>query len=276
MRWNETDHPRDPDGRFRDGWAGRVSDAIGRRFGVAADPSEFQADYAPGQWKVETRETRLKAAEVETWALINGPDMAQLREDHTPDQLASMVRDQAEMLVPPGDSSKVLRNGPHKVFLSNGLVHATDEDAEAIARRVDELHAGSPVNGPISVSVVPQGSLADGNTRGMTQRGTGRIFLSDLIFAPDAQKEGDAGFMPSYNSAGVVDYTITHEWGHAIDHLGNPESMEAWGNGMDGASDYGLGSWREAYAEAYAEWTLTGGQTANASARAYAERFGWK
>lgn len=27
-RWNEADHPRSPDGRFRDEWVGRVSDAI--------------------------------------------------------------------------------------------------------------------------------------------------------------------------------------------------------------------------------------------------------
>lgn len=272
MSWNPADHPRDPDGQFRNKWAARVSHAIGRRFDVAQDPAEFQADYVPGEWKVETRDTRVKAAELETWAMLDAPDMAHLRDEYTPDQLADMVRQQVEMIVPPGDTSKVLRNGPHRVYLDSRVVHATDEDVEAIARRVDELHARNPVNGSISVSVVPQQNLASEDTRGMTQRGTGRIFLSDLIFAPDAQKEGNAGFMPSYEHAGVVDYTLTHEWGHAVDHLSDLESIEVW----NGGSAYGSESWREAYAEAYAEWDLTGGTTTSSAARAYAERYGWK
>lgn len=275
-RWNEADHPRDGDGRFTDSWVGRVSDAIGTSRGLqrAQDPDEFQREYQPGRWLVEDRETMLEQARRETWEFIDSDPS--LRQQYSQAELEQMVQDQAAMLVP-ANPGKKLRNGPHQIHWTDEVT-VSDGQIEFLSRRVDQLQADHPIQGPISISVVPQRNMMgeqSSKARGQTLRGTGRIFLSELIFRPDAQQEGDAGFMPSYATHGVVDYTLTHEWGHALDHNDDSEAMHQWGQSLDGVSEYGLLAPREAFAEAFAEWALTRGGTSNQSAKAYASRNGW-
>jgi hypothetical protein len=275
VAWSERDHPRDDEGRFADRWVGRVSDAIAatRGLAVAEHPDDFQAEYVPGRWLVEDRDLQLKDQERQVWQFIEGTD---LRTKHSQAELEDMVREQAELVVPPNPGLK-LRNGPHQIYW-NADSAASRDDIAFIARRVDELQAQHPVEGNISISIVPQRNMVgvnEGKAWGQTQRGTARIFLSEEIFRPGAQQE-DPGFMPSYKDRGVVDYTLTHEWGHAHDRHENSESIRQWGEGMEGISEYGIFSPREAYAEAFAEWALTGGKTTNESARHYARENGWK
>lgn len=244
------------------------------RFNANHDGKGKFAKNSGSKWTVEDRASLEKQATAETWVLIDGPDGADLRASHSQAELESMVKEQVSLIVP-ADPGVTLRSGDMALHLSAGLsVPVTDQHKELLTRRMAELAASAPVKGAVNVSVVPQAHMSAENVRGMTQRGTGRIFLSEEIFRDGAQQH-DPGFMPSYKDKGVVDYTLTHEWGHARDNLSDGDSIKAWGESMDGVSTYGLFSHREAFAEAFAEWNLSGGQTSNPSARAYAERYGW-
>ena len=52
-------------------------------------------------------------------------------------------------------------------------------------------------------------------------------------------------------------------------------SNTTWTGGVR-LSEYGRTNHLEGYAEAYAEWSLTGGKSTNAAASMYAETLGWK
>lgn len=105
--------------------------------------------------------------------------------------------------------------------------------------------------------------------------------------------------MPSAQDREQLIPTIVHEWGHVVSnyelraHGGiNPNArreeaalpatkayMERMNTTFEAQkptlSPYGQQNVLEGYAEAFSEWVLTGGATANPAAQAYAEEFGW-
>lgn len=72
-------------------------------------------------------------------------------------------------------------------------------------------------------------------------------------------------------------YTCSHEYGHALmfqkDH--GPKALELYGRYKNDLSGYAQEDYKEAYAEAFAQWTLTEGTSDNKAVRAYAKEFGW-
>jgi hypothetical protein len=80
-------------------------------------------------------------------------------------------------------------------------------------------------------------------------------------------------------------WTIAHEWGHAIDTEDFPTTgrnlffgkmKKIPGEPPDGMSRYGRTSKYEGYAESFADWWTTRGQSTNPVTQAYAQKYGWK
>jgi hypothetical protein len=82
--------------------------------------------------------------------------------------------------------------------------------------------------------------------------------------------------MPSSKSAGVLEYTVAHEWGHTQAAVDDPKIDEIFNAKDPKMSSYGRTGSQEAYAEAFAEFSLTGGNTPNKTVQKYAATFGWK
>lgn len=153
------------------------------------------------------------------------------------------------------------------------------------------------------------------NIRGMTspaEPGIINFNTASLSYNMPAAA-GDKGFtMPVGNAPDVggklsVEYTITHEYGHLTEFAhdilipGEAKPLTAAGLAVklsspalksnaafkaanklaanlpphSGLSEYGKSNAHEAYAECFAEFTLTGGKTTNPVAQAYAKEFGW-
>ena len=77
-------------------------------------------------------------------------------------------------------------------------------------------------------------------------------------------------------------HTTVHEFGHATDnYLRYPEAkqmqrdlFDKWKSELP--SRYAQALPQEAYAECFAQWTLTRGETTNPAVRAYADAYGWR
>lgn len=138
---------------------------------------------------------------------------------------------------------------------------------------------------------------------GQAIRGDSTIELDyKKIFAPteaeliSQAREGVSGWkMPSVNDVEKLQYTLTHEWGHASEnilpnsHL-SADSLRQYANakikelhrehiaqnGQGFVSNYGLTKPEEMYAELFTEWTLTRGMTTNPLVQTFAKEFDWK
>ncbi len=90
--------------------------------------------------------------------------------------------------------------------------------------------------------------------------------------------------MPSAHTNDPTAYTMTHEYGHSkyfqstdmktqvrlgVEVFKRPDVKSA-------LSEYGRTNHLEGYAEAYAEWSLTGGKSTNKAVATYAETFSWE
>lgn len=95
------------------------------------------------------------------------------------------------------------------------------------------------------------------------------------IFAPE--REHNQQVMPAYELVTALTYTVAHEWGHlhqlqwCIEDSALLNSRR-WRT----MSEYGRISPVEGYAEAFAEWYLSEGTTANRAARRYAREYDWR
>lgn len=100
--------------------------------------------------------------------------------------------------------------------------------------------------------------------------------------------------MPASRTTTAPAFVLTHEWGHVVDvmsddyYVDNSETVinkfDANLNGtfnrlgyrvFNSMSKYGQSSPAETYAEAFAEWAITGGETDNFAAKWYAKEFNW-
>lgn len=113
--------------------------------------------------------------------------------------------------------------------------------------------------------------------------------LDDTSARFDAERKLNPGtFMSSAKRTDPTKYMITHEFGHihyldldrkdgkSIKTLSKANAL--WYNPSikKSLSGYGKSNLVEAYAEAFAEWHLSGGKTRNLAANTYAKTFGWK
>ena len=144
--------------------------------------------------------------------------------------------------------------------------------------------------------------------RGETSPEEPGIIHMNAVYLNVPNDASDNYAMPVGNVTGIDagnEYTVTHEYGHltsfahdmypkGVEHT--PETAHENFNAPmgpmktafmsaqkvaanlppdQGLSEYGKSNPHEAYAECFAEWTLTGGKTTNPIARTYADRFHW-
>jgi hypothetical protein len=246
-----------------EGWAQQVSDRIGRVKQLEREP------YRPGAWRQVTLEEQVAtlAKDMYDGALEVEPgyDKAELRK---------LCMDFALEQIPAGVRGRIiLRNGPATIQSSHPNVGRTE--LEAVAEQVDDMASRFPVTGRMMIGIVEDGfGMSDERADGQTVHGEAFIQLKGKVWRE--HKTAADGFMPAQDHHERWQYTLAHEWGHAIDHAdGLRQMMAAFSDDSPHLSAYGESSPREAYAEAFAEWYLTKGHTTNKAARFYAKEFGW-
>ena len=136
--------------------------------------------------------------------------------------------------------------------------------------------------------------FTDGKTMGLTNS-AGDVYVNGTITYQSTLKDWDnsvrSGFHPE-EMANVEAWksVLVHEYGHSLDSglvdLGvnavtdegasrSPETKQVLDE-HPSASQYGLSNYYEAYAEAYAQFYLSGGKTTDTLAQALAKTEGWK
>lgn len=232
--------------------------------------------YKAGAWNKVSNEDRIRQIE------------ANLHEDLYPAVVQEMgpdgVRKLAERMA--GSNGVVYTNGEnHRVhFSSDQLTEAEHKDLLA---NVDEMQRLAPLD-KLDLDVAAQHSFRQG-VGGETEVGTGNIRLNETIYTKYDRTGlmfGTPGWvMPINERVSVSRYVLAHEWGHAVDTQTNnprgqkkfmrPDDLQAVGL-VSGMSQYGQTHTYEGYAEAFAEFALTGGKTSNLAVKIYADAYDWR
>jgi phage portal protein BeeE len=171
----------------------------------------------------------------------------------------------------PGVDAAVYANGPHQVVIRNGS-GLTSSQVREVQDAADDLLASLPLVRPYKVVVNPRGEHRDA---GHHTPGTVQIWAD--VF--DGNDERPGHYMPSVDRVSYLQYVLTHEFGHAMDY--RKDHPGGQNDGIDREHERSLSGYsrqgsHEAYAEAFAEWVLTGGSSTNPAVREYADRYGWR
>lgn len=164
------------------------------------------------------------------------------------------------------------------------------KDAEIDAQRMNDAldaigacQSANPVPG-LTVSFDNEGFTGSvENAHGFVIRGEKKINMrpETVLAGGDgrASSAPEGHYMPSYQSTSPVKYYLTHEYGHVLDKRSNAQiNDDGWamvGEPSKALSKYGQTNDFEMYAEAFTEWSLTGGSTSNSAVTYYAEKYEW-
>jgi hypothetical protein len=164
---------------------------------------------------------------------------------------------------------------------------------------VDKLLVDAPLGGRNLRLIVD--SIKDPHTLGITTIGSPNIQLNWRLLMPDAKTPGyfqPKNFMPSAATADPIQYTLAHEWGHALEpthrqHQAGEDIIVQMFNQATAAdaaaaeaeppvapemSEYAASDpeGHEAFAEFFAEWYITPKHDWRGILRTFAEEFGWE
>lgn len=293
----EAEHPRwprgsgDKSGEFRDAmsvgtatpttdWLLRAAEIRARRRWRQAEPGEvLDPEYRPGNWTMMQRADRLAELTLSMQA-----QMQALFPDSGPRDIEIKAARAAAEALPEGSS--IVRNGPHTITVHPGPARV---DMNLLIEEADRLLADYPPPDGLRLAVVPQETMIHRNAYAETIRGTGTIRIKQEDYWILTGRPGSVGdynedpdwFMPTSKDLPGLRYVLTHEWGHALDPQ-QPEVIAVWiraqalerRKGL--LSSYGKKNAHEGYAEAFAEWVLSGGRTKNPVVKLYAREFGWR
>lgn len=199
--------------------------------------------------------------------------------------------------------SVTLKNGTKISLYEVDQTHLSKEEKRNMLNVLAEIHNEYP--GKLnttkillknSISVRAEGldpsSVAGFTTQSSTINNKANSTISFNVDHPlrnNLDKDGRYTVMPSLYATGFDKYFLLHETGHQFDVANNRTgsgSDSRWNSKAtlplfnnpdvkDSLSIYGRTDYREAYAEAFAEWHGTGGKTKNVAAIAYAKQQGW-
>lgn len=247
------------------------------RVAPVASLDDVRPDYLPGEWQAIGRgqlvelDARQLAARLRAERDARVARLGSSRGEQTDAQIDEYaLRTATEESATWADAYVTYVNGPYRV---QSFVKSVDEaDLRKIATLADLLAEHGPLDrARIGVTAVAAGDL--GAIGAHIPGSGGDILLTPRAFAGVLADEAEK--MPSAAKVSLLQYVLAHEWGHALSDAFDPSALFAL-VGIAGMSPYGQRNEREAFAEAWAEWFLTSGQTANPAAQAYADHFGWR
>lgn len=153
-------------------------------------------------------------------------------------------------------------------------VRLSTYDVLRLVKAVDLVTSLTRETRPVRVRVLELGFI-DGDVPllGECTIGVLDVDLSPRLFT--TYPMGSDQFMPVMRRRGVsaLLYVFAHEFGHGSDT--RARSMSSWEQGRCVFPIIGSNG-RETYAEAFSEWFLSKGQTADEATRWYANRNGWR
>jgi hypothetical protein len=228
-------------------------------------PKASTDGYAPGQWQPVTGNEDLIEETFQNIRKIN-PDLGEEQARELANKFIEGTTD---------DHQVRFKNGPHEVIFAGSL---SPEKQQEFLGHVDHMQSKFPANRKLAIRVAPSSEFG-WNVGGETTISTGHMRINERVMTQDIW----AG-MPVSKGVPSALYVLAHEWGHAFpdkDDARNKhvhkDAVAAGGMtryGTVGDNDHNTPA--EGYAEAFAEWSLTNGQTTNPAAREYARRFKWE
>lgn len=244
-------------------------------------PVAVSSAFVPGQW------TRLSRAEIENRVideyLLSNPR-------YTREQIIDFIKSgrikKADLAMI--KSGRIIQNGPIEVQLYSAGSKVSPAGEKKLLQSIEKLQAVAPKD-KMTIMVASE----KGNAYGSAILGDAKIWLKPSTVMDDKPLKNEIGFkMPSIAVVPHRDYVLAHEWGHTIEK--NPtftnrqsiqdaattakieELKKEFANVPEAIiSNYAKTNTKEFYAEMYAEWFVTNGETANPLVRAMAKAFVW-
>lgn len=223
---------------------------------------------APG-WKEGSRAASVKA--------MADAELAGMKQDidkgyYTPEYAKNLAQGVAEKNIPAG--AKVYTDAAGKFTIVD---HKGDTPPEMIHEAQHELIALNKAN-PLPGHLLVHFTGDKLGVGAATSTPYGIMLAKEVTEGKNFSPGFSSFFMPSAESVSKVRYHIAHEYGHALmqksENIGGPMNLHK--EHKEHLSPYGQHDHKEGYAEAFADWHLTGGKTTNPATQAYAKKFGWK
>lgn len=256
------DQPRNPDGRWGSGGGGTAAEKVGAGKGDVAAPAGHvlplgtRPVVGDSRGPTDPRWT-VRAGDGKTVNMRLGPGSGGLRPD--PQVIAKVLNGVADAYErdprPAGPPDVVLHSveGYAERLRGRGM---SDEDAQ---RTAANTRAAVESSRPGEINVVV-GTATAGYQHNYMPAEAALAARGDLLAGTMAHEYGHVRFFETLTKGVVLKETTL---------FAQPAVKQA-------LSSYGRSNHLEAYAEAYAEWHLTAGQTTNGAAQAYGRAMGWK
>ena len=238
--------------------------------------------FAPGQWRTISKE-EIRQNVIDVYA-ANNPTKS--REIITEFVDKGLIGKADKALI---DKGIVYQNGPIRVEFYSAGATVSNLAKEKLLKEIDALQTFNPKE---KMTVIVASNKGD--FYGSAILGDAKIWLKPKVVMEDTPLKRELGFkMPSIGEVPHSNYTLAHEWGHTLDIGGSftrTKSTQEAGTSLKIArlrnqfkdnplafvSEYANKNSKEFYAEMFAEFYSTKGQTDNPLVLAMAKEFGWK
>lgn len=152
----------------------------------------------------------------------------------------------------------------------------TPDEVRPVLEEVSRLQGIAPVGGmkvTIGESEFTNHGPQVAGFAAFAYRGKGEIFMRPRAVTPGLEPDV---LMPAA-ATNRTRYGVAHEWGHTVDRRTSTQAAIDHDRvlGMSGMSTYGRSDKYESYAEAFAEWSLTGGRSESPAVSYFSETYNW-
>lgn len=278
---------RDGEGQFAESggqsWIQKLSDRIGR---PQLDEEPPESTWKRGRWRVETREHERRKLEAEVRRDLEGPEYQpggaywSWRSGVSDDELEGLIQEQVDQMMPGGrEAHTTYINGGYQFRIPKSLEN--DLPVENLLSTLDELAARYPRS--FRSVFIPESDPVDKERQqAYTIAGGNTIVINPRAFQGSIEKSGFT--TPHQRDVPYYVWALVHEYGHTLYPHEHEDTQPIWDVAMAaskvddgrGMSEYGMmGGPHEIFAEAFAEWFVSKGDTTSEYAKMFAERFGW-
>jgi hypothetical protein len=282
---------RDDEGQFAESggqsWIQRLSDRIGR---PQLDEEPPASTWQRGRWRVKTRENKRSRLEDQVRRDLEGPEYQPggahwaWRSGVSDDELEGLIQQQVDMMLPAGAmrTHTEYHNGPYAVHVPAG--REDEFPLDDMLATVDELVSRHPPGGSRTFRVASDDPAGRPTQHAYTTVGGNAMIFNPRTFDP-VEGERIRSEMLSARLVPHHVWVMAHEYGHTLYPGAHDDTGPIWdvateaakldvnGDGM--SLDAPMRGPHEIFAEAFAEWFVSNGNTKSVYAKLFAERFGW-